>query len=336
MDEGFAGGVCRCPYCREIVLVGRSAVPAAKARPLAPSARPESPDEPAAAPDESPVMAEILGQDDVPMANPVRLQGILTLVMLGLLVAMIGGAIFLAISFSNRLSIVVNPDGTKTITAPDGTQTIVNPDGSRVVVKPGDDASTSAPAPVQVNPFSTPVPDAGATVAGLKIAAPVIYCIEWGGGMKELFDYARFMTRVSIRSLKDAEKFNIYLSCQGEDRILGGEYHGGGAAGDLDGAKGFLEAGGPSGHADVKRTVLAAIDKKPRTVVLLTHSAVADAAELISKANALHVGLVVVGLASGESAAESFANLAKSTGGASVVFTEQDLDAFTQKAPPLD
>ena len=317
MDEGFAGGACRCPYCREIVLVGGATAPAAGVRPQAPVDRPEGPDEPAAAgPAEAPVMAEVISHGEVPMARPVRLQGILTLVLLGLLLAMVAGAIVLALQFANNKETIA-----------------YNPDGSRIIKTTTGAAASSAPV-VQDNPFSTPAPAAGAAVAGLRITAPVIYCIDCGGSMKETFDYARFMARVSIRSLKNADKFSIYLSCQGEDKILEGDYHQGGPAGEL-GVRDFLE-NRPSGQADIKRTLLAAIDKKPRTIVLLRRDGVADMTDLIAQAVAKNVSIVVVGLASGQTAAQSLEDLAKSTHGASAIFTEQDLDAFTQKAPPLE
>ena len=102
LDDGFAGGVCRCPYCKEIVLVGQGQDGATAARPEAP--RPEAPAgqpsagaAPAAASQEAVVVGEVIPQiHEVPMANPVRLQGIVTLVMIGLLLVMVAGIVWLA------------------------------------------------------------------------------------------------------------------------------------------------------------------------------------------------------------------------------------------------
>jgi len=82
MDEAFAGGVCRCPYCGELNMVPGAAGPSA--------VRPDRPDRPGmpGAP-----VAEVPGvaREDIPVASPVRVQGIVALVLAGLLVLLIAG-----------------------------------------------------------------------------------------------------------------------------------------------------------------------------------------------------------------------------------------------------
>ncbi len=83
MDEAFAGGHCRCPYCGELNEVPRtSRSPAAVARPD----RPDAPGAPAA---ERPGAA----REQIPVARPVKVQGIVALVILALLLLMIGGVV---------------------------------------------------------------------------------------------------------------------------------------------------------------------------------------------------------------------------------------------------
>jgi len=82
IDEAFAGGMCRCPYCGTVTKAGKG--PAA----VVTGARPDRPDRPdtpvAAAPAAAAEAAEA-----IPLARPVLIQGITALVLLGLLVAMI-------------------------------------------------------------------------------------------------------------------------------------------------------------------------------------------------------------------------------------------------------
>ena len=81
IDEAFAGGMCRCPYCGAITRVGGSLVnESSAARPDVPG-RPAVPGAPAVAPAEVPAEA-------IPMAKPIVIQGITALVLLVLLVLM--------------------------------------------------------------------------------------------------------------------------------------------------------------------------------------------------------------------------------------------------------
>ena len=84
MDEAFAGGVCRCPYCGALNMAGGSAASGGKVE------RPDRPDRPdtpgtAAVPEEA-VDAE---PEHIPLARPVRIQGIVALVLIALMLMMI-------------------------------------------------------------------------------------------------------------------------------------------------------------------------------------------------------------------------------------------------------
>ena len=87
IDEGFAGGLCRCPYCGALAEVparpgggARDGLPrpARPGRPEAPGAAGAGPTRPA--------------QQAVPMAKPVLIQGIVAIVLLVLLVLMLSAS----------------------------------------------------------------------------------------------------------------------------------------------------------------------------------------------------------------------------------------------------
>ena len=100
IDEAFVGGVCRCPYCKALVFVGGHIdTTAGGPRLAAPGqARPSRP----RAPEELAEIAQARGQKEIPTADPVKLQGIVTIVLLGLLLVMIVGGIVLAVKLSGR------------------------------------------------------------------------------------------------------------------------------------------------------------------------------------------------------------------------------------------
>ncbi len=85
IDEAFAGGVCRCPYCGALNMAGGSAATGGESdRP----GRLARPDAPGAA--EVEVAAE--AREHIPTANPVRVQGIVAIVAIALLLLMSAAA----------------------------------------------------------------------------------------------------------------------------------------------------------------------------------------------------------------------------------------------------
>lgn len=84
VDEAFAGGVCRCPYC------GATSPVPSPAGVRRPAPRPDRPDVPGAArPGPAPSTEP---ETPVPVARPVLIQGVVAIVLAGLLVAMLAGA----------------------------------------------------------------------------------------------------------------------------------------------------------------------------------------------------------------------------------------------------
>jgi PHP family Zn ribbon phosphoesterase len=88
IDEAFAGGNCRCPYCKAITMVSvRSAVSRAT--------RPDRPDTPTAG------VSQVPPVEAVPLAKPVRVQGIITLVLSVFVLLLLLAGVFLVVKFSN-------------------------------------------------------------------------------------------------------------------------------------------------------------------------------------------------------------------------------------------
>lgn len=317
VDDAFAGGACRCPYCRAIVLVGGRPRESDAERPYAPLSRPDNPDEPLVEVVEEPTAAE------PPMADPVRVQGWVTLVLMFLIVGMIAGAVWLGVALSNRKP------------APAEVPSSGGDSGGAPQASPLPSAvpRTNPSAPVAENPFKAAAP--GPTAAGVPIAPPVVYCLDCGGSMKNVFDYARYMTRLSVISLGPQQKFNIVLASEGGEKSLAADYRSGGRAGDAN-AREFLSAASPVGTADLSRALSGAIARGPRTIVLMCRGEVSGAEALGRKAKAAGIVIVAVGMACDSAAEKTLSALAAATGGHCRVLSESALSVWAESAPPLE
>ena len=302
IDEAFAGGICRCPYCTALVPVPGtvdtttvSARPAAPGRSAAPPgpARPETP-VPAAAAASAAEVEELVaaGQIDVgqiPTASRVRLQGIFAMVLVGLLAVMLALVVYIIIDLAGG-------DGPPT----DGIITL----------------------PASQNPFVTNTSDPAVT-GDIEIDTPVAYVIEAAGSTRPDFDYARRMTIASVRSL-DAGSFTIVLSGGQADRSLPGNLVASDAAG-IAAAEKFVAESAPGGSPDLARAVRAVMVLEPRTLVVLARN---DATGLMSLAAELKekgVQVVMVALDATKSDAASQAAFAKAADGKTKAYSRSGL-----------
>jgi DNA-directed RNA polymerase subunit RPC12/RpoP len=329
VDDAFAGGACRCPYCKEIVLVDGAPAEKSGPRPYAPVERPETPDEMQR---EEPGPVPALSRD-VPLARPVRIQGIITLVLIGSALAMIVGAIWAGIVLSGANKEDANQPFNSIPGVTPGAPAAPAP------AQPGDRGDKTPQASAKIEPPARARPSAeGPLAADVKIAAPVIYVLDCGGSMKNVFDYARFITRASILSLGSGGNFDVVLSTEGGEKSLAGAA-GGFRAGGKDGeaaAKTFLAAS-PEGTCDIEKAIGAAIARRPRTIVLLRRGEVPGAKELAEKAKAANVKIVALGLASDSDAKESFSQLTGPTGGQAQVFSSEGaLSSWVDQQPSLE
>ncbi|HOF17487.1 MAG TPA: hypothetical protein PK082_01155 [Phycisphaerae bacterium] len=306
VDDAFAGGVCRCPYCKAINMVGGDAMATTtRARPEAPGGRPEAPG--AAAPAEAPApQAAPAAEREVPMARPVFIQGVVTMVLLGLLILMLAAGVYLAI-----LLLGEKKDG-------------------------GEGIPPISPTPVSqpANPFQAASPG---TVAGnVSVSAPVVYLIDGGSSMKSGYDYAAHFTRTSILSLKAEQKFNILVSLEEGDVALSEEFQEGGEEGAKK-AKDFLykvqDSGAGIGASDIPRAMDAALAKKPGTIVLFLRKVLNDPPALAAKLQAAKVRIVILSLDSDSQAIGSAEALAKGAGGVSRTYTFSQLQDWLRMAP---
>ena len=86
IDEAFAGGVCRCPYCGALKLVSGGPADAPAHRPARPG-RPDRPDAPGAA--AAPSEPGPTPREHIPVAKPVMVQGVVAMILIGLLVLLL-------------------------------------------------------------------------------------------------------------------------------------------------------------------------------------------------------------------------------------------------------
>lgn len=291
VDDAFAGGVCRCPYCKTLVMVQAVGGPVGtSSRPQAPAGRPDAPQADLA---DAPVHHD----ENVPMAKPVRLQGIMTLLLAAIILAMVIGGVVVAMQ--------LRKNGGKT-------------------------PSTALPA-VGDAPFVPPeVPDE----EGLKVATPVVYCIDTASSMKEMYDYAVAMTRLSIRALKEDEKFSVMLCVGGTadddaswQQFLPAQPRGGGPQGE-NAIKGDLELIDHSGASDIGRSLKAAIATKPKTIVVFARKKVNSALETAKLARDHGIRIITVALNADNEAIKSLALLARITGGQSHVYSYGQLQEW--------
>lgn len=272
VDEAFAGSMCRCPYCKSIVRVPMSAAGGqarSDGRPAAPAGRPSRPGgsrpgapgqagtpfknvEPAGqesgALETQPVDESALSEAElaaIPTANPVFFQGMVTIVLIVILIAMTGASIYLGI----------------------------------LVLRPSDDnggayvSDYTPPAMAELpNPFLTG--DGPTVCRSVVVEAPVTYVVEAGTSMGDLYLFARDAVRASVLSLRPADRFALVVATDPTVKVVGNGLHPGGAEGEqtirqpsrasFDG--GTVETGGAPDLLDAVRV---ALKLKPRTVVVL-------------------------------------------------------------------
>ena len=330
IDEAFAGGVCRCPYCTALVFVP-AVVPGSSqpGRPERPGRRPASPGSRPAAPGaEAAVMPERTPREaiaaaesegaEVPVATPVRIQGIATIVMLLVLLALLGGGGYFVVSRMGGSGDDDNDNGTKG--AGNGTRTDP-PNGTG-----------------KLNPFISPGV-LGPGIDGMKIDSPIIYCIEGGSSMGRTLNYAAAMTRVSIRSLTAEHKFNVLLGEEGGEpaeswyRFVLDGYKDGGEAGEQAVAPLLDEVTG-AGAPNVSRLVKAALayKPKPRTIVFFACKPVDEAGKLGKLAKAQDVLIVTICLTDEAAIAKTMAKLAETSGGTGRAHSARDLNLWAEAA----
>ena len=370
IDEAFAGGVCRCPYCTAIVYVpDDSATKKRNRRPESPKPRPESPaprpkapalkpaaaiptpadskadtavdlpvvttssedtaidlpvvttsaedtaiDLPAVTDSEADTAVELPattkapgtrkpetqaeadkalaaahGQANIPTAAPVKLQGIVSIILAVLLLGMICGMVYLGIHLTTPPVIPVVPPGY---------------DNTIITIR-----------------------EFPAVAGTIKVQAPVVYCIDTSRPMAQVLESAGTIVVASVKSLKGG-KFNLILLGEDNDKILSPELIDSDKAG-IKKLEAFfsLEL---CGAAEQARGLQSALDMKARTVVLLARDSalgVKALAEVAFKEKNVKLHTIALGGSS-----KGLAQLSELTGGEHKSCTLSELETQTQRA----
>ncbi len=383
VDQGFAGGMCRCPYCKSIVLVPETAAKRGgtglsglagsgllgrthaeqPARPMSPNARPGSPVEssglknmagkarprvstsspkrparpaqtriPAVASpkisahhvrkgpsgeviyettkvDLSQLSAEQLAA--IPMGEPIKLQGIAVIVMLAAMVLMLVASVILLVQMYSE------PDG---------------PNGG-------------TPLPPAYQPEATycetnPYVDSGELVvaANVAIQAPVVYCIDGGGGMVEYYDLSVAMIRLSIRSILHG-KFAMVLAREEKPELIVPMRGGGKSAERTVRTKitSVYEDGKVAlgGRSDMTAAVRKALSLRPKTLVLIPGTKeFLDASVIGKEIQKSGCALILISYDGSKAVTETWKALLKAAGAKArhILYEPETIIAFYGKA----
>jgi hypothetical protein len=282
----------------------------------APADRPEAPgqlDGIAA----GPAAAAPPAHEAVPLAAPVRIQGIVAMIVLGLFVVLIAGSLVMYFVVLRPWE-AAGPGGAPP-PAPEGTTT-----GPGEVTEPDRPVGPVAPK----NPFTLPGPQ----VAGMKIAPPVVYVVDASWSMSEYYDPAGAIVRHSVRGL-GAQKFNvIVISEDGPKALTDGWAIA--PAGDAE-AKTLFRSHQPAGATDLGPALRQAIQAGPKTVVLLAAKAPEDAGAIAELAKSRGISIFTVSLGDYPDATTGLKALAGATQGDCRAFGLDALVEDLQAAPLL-
>ena len=300
IDEAFVGGVCRCPYCKALVLVSGEGVAAeAGARPE----RPEAPTAPTPAGGETPLRAAVEAES-IPLADPVRLQGIFTIILIGLMAMMVAAMVMIAY-YMLRGPVPVGP-------------------------------APLPPPPLAANPFAPP-PDGGRGLGDVILAPPVVYCIDAGSSMAEFLDYAVAMTRVSAASLGPEAEINALACVEGGAdpttwyRWMLPEMSPAHER-TCDALGEALAEVRPVGATDLTRALAAAIDAGANEIVLLARKPVGDPRAVTQPAIEREVRIHAIALGADAESVESLSALAEATGGQFRSYSTSQLQEWVSQA----
>lgn len=308
VDDAFAGGICRCPYCKALVIVQGVAAEATGARPDAPISRPA---EPAYRPDAPPGMpglpqapkpaSQPLTHERVPMARPVKIQGIVSLILLAMMLTTIVVVIVLAVKYSGS----GKAGATKTMPA----------------------ASQGGGPAATVNPLARPQ-EGASMIAGMPLKSPVIFCVDAASGMRDTFDFARLMVLQSVKSMSPGDRFTVLVVTEEGPKFMGDNF----SSPDLgkDSARRLLTAVSPAGATDLAPALQAALKRKPAMIVLLARKALDDATvtALAEQAHQQKCEICCVVMNGDREANDSMKKLALQSGGKSIAFKQSELEEF--------
>ena len=292
VDDGFAGGICRCPYCKALMPVAeaRRGRPSG-VRPALPRGRPASPQAQAGEPG---IAGAQTGEEGIVLARPVRLQGILTIVMLAMVVIIVAVLVFM---------LVMGGLGKTSHNGAEPPDKRVAQD--RTAIGEGDGARPKTNAPVVKLPT-------GPRIDNMAIQPPVGYCIACNTG--RTFDFAVGSTLESIRTLDAGQKFQIVLSQEDGCKLMSAEYVAMGPEA-VSKAREFFwnEVAGSTRRIAEAVQAAAARQPRPRTIVVIVNDAVGDQDidKVVAAADAAGAAVLTIILTDEEAVVETMKQLSQ-------------------------
>ena len=288
VDDAFAGSVCRCPYCKALVVVpGSPGAGSSGPRPEAPVVRPESPQAPAEAAPVAHADGPAAPAEPAPQAaggrvavrrQRARVRRNMTFLALvaGLLVIALGGVLYILMTPEEPVSNTPQPEGPERIDGPH---------------------------------FAHRIP----------VRSPVIFVIDAGGSMRGHFDAATQAVFESALSLGEQGQFRVLVSREAE--IVG--FRDGMAPGseaDAGAAKDWLTnimAGGAT-EENLPAAIRQAMAERPAMVVVVAAKEI-DGEALAREAREAGVPISTVSMVAYPEVVENLKQLAESAGGRSAV-----------------
>ncbi len=238
--------------------------------------------------------------DSIPMANPVRFQGIVTLVAIVSLLVLIPVTVLLAVKlWSPR-----EEDGGGVYIAP--TRQVHNP----------------------FKTYETP------SIARRPLKSPVIYCLDAGGSMRGGYlSWCAEVIRASAASLGAGDTFGVIVARETGNTLVGGTLHGSGAEGAAAALKGVADLRA-RGMSYPSRAVMEALKHNPQSVVVIVKKPFREmSAEEIGRA-AKEAGAEIIVFAIDPPAVdlENYVALVKAAGGSKehniLEYTDTELSRF--------
>jgi hypothetical protein len=176
---------------------------------------------------------------------------------------------------------------------------------------------------------SSAVPDVGPQVAGMELAAPVVYVIDAGAQSQGELRYAESLVTASIETLASGDRFNVVLATREGPQTLSSDLLPAGSRA-ASRASYFVSRVAPVGVADLQAALRVALEMEPATVALLAKTLTSSLAEYEAEARASETETLTIVLDGDQFAVEMMQNLARETGGESRAYSATELETMIE------
>ncbi|MGC9455273.1 MAG: hypothetical protein ACP5HU_10475 [Phycisphaerae bacterium] len=163
----------------------------------------------------------------------------------------------------------------------------------------------------------------GPRVADVALEGNVVYVLDGGSSMRDVYNYAVLLTLRSIGTLQPPQQYAVIVSREQLPLVMEGGYQDPGPE-----AEEFLLETLPTGATDIPAALSAAADMQPDVVVLMARKPLEDPAGAARPLVDAGVRLVTIAMDADSSAAASLAEAAGATGGETRSYNRSDLDGW--------